>query len=207
MEENGNMKWNSTDGYVTYKVALNFLEEALGVSSLNFSVKPDLAPYTTKILEYLNKKIVGIGEDSDMIDKVQLILDTYDYGETYIVNLDSDTLAAEVGVTDSLTDTNDVLYHQERFVYSWTNLITSLAERLKIQYMSLLYQPTSQGCSCNCGVGDNWKSYESYTSGINPEDEEYSSYDFTGATTSTLSNTDCSCGTERMKSEYLSSNA
>lgn len=202
------MIWNSTDGYIEYKQALNYLEGSLELSGINFVLRTELAPYMTKIIEYLNKNLINLGDDSDITTKIQSIFDTFDYGANKIVGLDALTLAGEVGVTDTGTETDtDVHYKQDLFVFSWTNLLTSLEERLKLQYASLLYQAPSQGCGCSCANGETWKDFENYTSGVTPEDEEYSSYDFTGATTSPYSSTSgCSCGGERMKSEYMSSN-
>ena len=202
------MKWDSSEGYIEYKQALNFLNNTLEIKNLNYVLRTELAPYMTRIIQYVNKKLITAGEDIDLVDKIQLMFDTFDYGANMIVNLDGHGLASEVGVLDTGTETDtDVLYSQDRFIFSWSNFMTSLVERLKTQYASLLYQAPSQGCSCSCANGETWKDFEAYSSGVYPEDEEYSTYDFTGTTTSPYTSTSgCSCGGERMKTEYLSSN-
>ena len=196
------MKWNNSEGYVEYKQALEFVENSLQINELNFVIRPALAPYMTRILQYLVKRLIILGDDSDILEKLQEIFDTFDYGADKIVDLNAEDLADEVGVLD-VDEEDEVKYEQDRFVFSWSNLMTSLVERLKLQYASLLYQAPEQGCSCSCGNGETWKDFEAYTSGIWPEDEEYSTYDFGGVRTSPYTSTSgCACGGQRLKSNY-----
>lgn len=195
------MKWDSSEGYVEYKQALNFLDTTLEIKNLNYVLRTELAPYMTRIIQYVNKKLITLGDDAEMTDKLQLVFDTFDYGAELIIGYKADTLAGEVNVLDTGTEVDgDTMYSKDRFIFSWTNFMTSLVERLRTQYASLLYQAPSQGCSCSCANGETWKDFEAYSSGVNPEDEEYSTYDFTGTTTSPYQSTSgCSCGGERMK--------
>ena len=195
------MTWNNSDGYVEYKQALNYLENSLGITKFNFVLRQELAPYITRILQYINKNLIVLGDDVSMIDKLQEVFNTFDYGANLIIGLDTEILANEVGVLEE--GEGDIEYEQDRFVFSWSNTLTSLVERLKLQYASLLYQAPEQGCGCSCANGETWKDFESYSSGIWPEDEEYSTYDFEGVKTNPYTSTSgCSCGGQRMKNSY-----
>jgi hypothetical protein len=227
MEESGKvMKWNSSDGYFEYKVALKNLQESLGIDVVDYIIRPELAPYLTRILQYLNKKLILLGDSSEISEKLQEVFDTFDYGANLIVNLEAYRLAKEIGVTDEDDDKDphsegsgdtgesDVLdddiedeeevvgegtvpYEQDRFIFCWSNVMSSLVIRLKIQYASLLYEPTQQGCPCCCGKGESWKDWEGYASGVYPEDEEYTNYAFAETTShwnTTASRRECGCG-------------
>lgn len=229
MEESGKMKWNSSDGYFEYKTALKSLQDSLGIGTVDYVVRPELAPYLTKILQHIVKKLILLGDSADMSEKLQEIFDTFDYGADLIVDGRAYNLAREIGVTDEEDDKDpttessydetgegDVLdddepdtsedtevgegivpYDQDRFVFSWSNVMSSLVTRLKIQYASLLYEPVQQGCPCCCGKGESWKDWEGYTSGVYPEDEEYSNYSFAETSNhwkTTASQRECGCG-------------
>ena len=197
------MKWTNEEGYIDYKQSLHYLKDSLGINYLNFVLREELAPYMTRIIQYLSKKLVTLGEDASILDKLNLIFNTFDYGADLIVNLDGIDLAEEVGVLD-VSEDDEVKYEQDRFIFSWSNLMTSLVELLKLQYASLLHEPVKQGCPCICGNGETWKDFESYTSGVWPEDEEYQTYDLTKTvnTTAFTSLSGCGCGGQRMKSNY-----
>ena len=70
--------------------------------------------------------------------------------------------------------------------------------------IKVIHEPVKQGCPCICGNGETWKDFESYTSGVWPEDEEYQTYDLTKTvnTTAFTSLSGCGCGGQRMKSNY-----
>lgn len=218
------MKWDANEGYYIYKSNLTQLQDALGINTVDWDVRQELAPYLTKILQYLNREIIDrTGESGDMSQKLQVIFDIALYGADMIVSNQSYALAQEVGVTDESdnnnpsstdgqeTDEGDVLdddipeddetpwegttpYVGDRFVFSWANVLGTLVTRLKIQYASLLYEPTAQGCPCCCGykAGDSQKDLESWTSGVYPEDEEYSTAPTQTATT-VMSRNECGC--------------
>ncbi len=218
------MKWDASEGYYTYKANLTQLQSALEISTVDWDVRQELAPYLTKILQYLNKELINRADGStDMSQKLQVIFDIALYGADMIVSNQSYALAQEVGVTDESdnnnpsstdgqeTDEGDVLddgdedegqtawegttpYVGDRFVYSWANILGTLVTRLKIQYASLLYEPETQGCPCCCGytAGNTQKDIESWTSGVYPEDEEYSTAPTQTATT-VMSRNECGC--------------
>lgn len=215
------MKWNSKEGYVEYKAALDGVMNSLGLGAVDFTVRSELAPYLTGILRYLNKKLILLGSD-DILEKLQEIFNIFDYGADLIVADEGLQLAKEVGIwiegeeinpssgddenedgeegevlddgdedeeeeneNDETTEDFDLIpYDQDRFIFSWTNVMSCLVTRLKLQYSSLLTEPTIQGCGCCCGKGETWQDWESYSSGVWPEDEEYGTYDYGTTTTS-----------------------
>lgn len=77
-------------------------------------------------------------------------------------------LAEEVGI-----DYESDLYIQDRFVFSWADLLGTLCLRLKFQYAHLFKQEVDDTCGCNCGRGQTEEDYESWVSGVYPEDYEY----------------------------------
>ena len=71
------MKWNSKEGYVEYKAALDGVTNSLGLGAVDFTVRSELAPYLTGILRYLNKKLILLGSD-DILEKLQEIFNIFD---------------------------------------------------------------------------------------------------------------------------------
>ena len=101
------MKWDATEGYYLYKANLTQLQEALGINTVDWDVRQELAPYLTKILQYLNREIIDrTGESDDMSQKLQVIFDIALYGADMIVSNQSYSLAQEVGVTDESDNNN-----------------------------------------------------------------------------------------------------
>lgn len=205
------IKWDAEEGYLQYKVVLSDLMKRLGLSAVDYHVRPELAPYITKILEFVDKKLVLLGDDADILEKLNTIFDLFDYGADLIVALNADTLATEVGVYDGKTDTpnnqdepeenNDdeyITYSKDRFIFSWTNVMSCLVTRLKLMYASLLVEPVSQGCACCCGsTGETYKDWEAWSSGIYPQDEEYDINDYQLGTTQNYGiskGSQCTCG-------------
>ena len=210
MEENGNMIWNSETGYLEYKVALDSLMSRLGIGITDFIVRPELSPYLTRILIYLNQQLVLLGDDAEMSEKLQKMFDIFDHGAELIIADSARNLAEEIGQLDEsdeiVENTGEeeeeneyyVPYDQDRFIFSWTNVLSSLITRLKIQYANLLVDEVStQGCGCCCAKGESYKDWESYRSGVWSDEEEYNSYDL-GNSTSTwrvgANISQCGCG-------------
>lgn len=211
------MKWNPEKGYLDYKMALADLQRRLGTKVIDFEVRPELAPYLTGIIQYLDRKLILLGDNPDITDTLNTIFETFAYGADKIIALLAGELAEEIGLfdgdddpsggdidpgdddegpslddedldkrltegpvlddgsedPDSHHDWEYVEYEQDRFVFCWTNVMSCLQTRLKIQYASLLEEPVSTDCYCCCGTGESWKDWESYSSGVYPEDEEY----------------------------------
>ena len=212
------IKWNAEEGYLQYKVVLSDLMKRLGLGAVDYHVRPELAPYITKILEFVDKKLVLLGDDADILEKLNTIFDLFDYGADLIVALNADTLATEVGVYDGKTDAPEnqdepdgnennseedqdgeyIIYSRDRFIFSWTNVMSCLVTRLKLMYASLLVEPVSQGCACCCGsTGETYKDWEAWSSGIYPQDEEYDINDYQLGTTQNYGiskGSQCTCG-------------
>jgi hypothetical protein len=213
------IKWNADEGYLQYKVALSDLMKRLGLGAVDYHVRPELAPYITKILEFVDKKLVLLGDDADILEKLNTIFELFDYGADLIVALQADTLATEVGVYDeeipteeeTLDDQDDteeeesneeegdyIIYSRDRFIFSWTNVMSCLVTRLKLMYAGLLVEPVSQGCACCCGsTGETYKDWEAWSSGIYPQDEEYDINDYQLGTTQNYGiskGSQCTCG-------------
>lgn len=173
------MKWNDKRGYLTYQSALQSLKAQLGISNIDYTLRCELAPYITYILDYLNKRIILLGS-TDLKIKLQEIFDIFELGTDKIVSGAVLDLVWELGIDtgDIYVDDEEIPYNQDRFVFSWSNIMTALVVRLKFQYAALLAQPESNECPCSngCGHGQSTSDFESWQSGVYPEDEEYSYY-------------------------------
>lgn len=186
------MYWDKEDCYPVFVEARDFLLRKLGIPQLDFSRREVLIPYFTAILKYLNKRLILLGTD-DIKSLVQEVFDTFDYGADLICDKHVLDLTVEVGIP-----TDDINYDQDRFVFSWTDFMTSLCMRLKFQYAYLFTQDYDGDC-CKCGAkGQTWKDYESWMSGVYPEDEEYDrcNYTRTNSAWSTSRSSYCECQRE-----------
>ena len=192
------MIWDNKKGYQEYKESLGNIKNSLGLTNDDswFLINQDLAPYITSILKWISGKLIEQGENADIKDKLGLIFDLFEDGSEKIIALEGKSLAEEIGIeTEKLSpdDPNYLTYEQDRFIFSWTNILSSLVEHLKLQYASILQDPITQGCPCSCGKGETIKDWESYTSGIYPEDEEYSEYGLRGVPSTTSPIPECTC--------------
>lgn len=100
----------------------------------------------------------------------------------------------------------DIEYDQDRFIFCWTNLLTALYVRLKFQYAYLFVDEYDGEC-CKCGAkGQTEYDYETWTSGVYPEDEMYdrSLYYRTNTAwgvTRVIKDVDCGCYRKRDNSD------
>lgn len=178
------MKWNDERGYLTYSSVLKSLKSILGIAQIDFILRCELAPYITKILQYINSRLILLGEDVDIKTCINEVFEIYDVGSDKIVTGATKELAFEIGIDtneDVCPSNEEIPYNQDRFVFSWTNILTALVVRLKFQYSSLLVQPIDTDCPCDeCGnsKGQTVADFESWKSGVFPEDESYSWYNF-----------------------------
>jgi len=191
------MKWNSENGYVDYTSSLELVKTILGIGVVDFEVRQELAPYLTYIMKYLSKELVLLGE-TDIKEKLQKIFDIHSDGADLIVDNNAETLADLIGIDTTPIETEseeEINYNQDRFIFSWTNILSCLVTRLRIMYASLLEDPIAQGCPCECGIGETRKDWEKYISGVWPEDEEYSNYSLetTASWRVTSSIPECTC--------------
>lgn len=175
------MKWNNESGYLTYQSSLNSIKSLLGITAIDIMERCELMPYYTYILKYLNDRILLL-TDTSIKSRIQEVFDIFSYGTDKIICNSALDLAWDLGIetTDIYLEGREIPYNQEYLVFSWSNLMTALSVRLKFQYSHLLYQNTNTGecyCCCNgCSVGETTSDHESWSSGVYPEDEEYSGY-------------------------------
>ena len=187
------MTWDTTLCNIIFTQVLSYLKSTLCLQQLDIYNLSDeenldnitleenniprsalLLPYHTVILEYINQKLIELGTD-EIKPKIQKILDIFDWGADLICTTRAKELADCIGV-----DTENELYDQDRFVFSWTNLMTSLCLRLKLQYLYLFEQTINLDCcSCDKAKGQTQEDYESWTSGVYPNDEVYDRTNYT----------------------------
>lgn len=197
------MIWKSKEGFRDYNISLSSLKKLLGIEMVDYEVRPELAPYLVYIIKHLNNLLVDAGESAGIIDKLKVIFDEQERGADMIVNLNGIELAKEIGIETDNTwgSVNDffVPYEEDIFVFCWSNVMSSLITRLKIQYAHLLVDPIVQGCKCTCGTGETTKDWEKYTSGVWPEDEKYSNLDYGTTSSWRLGNdkSECTCCNRR----------
>lgn len=187
------MTWEYQECYILFSQYSEYLKSSLGISQLDYYLdKQVLLPYYTQITKYLNERLIILGSD-DIMTKITEILRIFSYGADLICNEGTLDLAYEVGVPSG-----DEEFDRDRFVFSWTNALTSLCMRLKFQYANLFVEDQNWDC-CTClPKGQTVKDYESWTSGIYPEDEEYDRSNYTRSnsawsTTSGQKNRNCGC--------------
>ena len=165
------MKWDNKTGYISYNNYLNTVKVYLGISGIDYNMRCELAPYITYILGYVSNRLILVGEGMDIKNYIQEIFDIFDYGSDKIISGGALDLAREIGITTDPTD--EIVYDQDRFVFSWSNVLTALVMRIKYQYANLLTQPIITDCPCDCSRGQTTKDYENWTSGVYPEDENW----------------------------------
>ena len=164
------MVWDYEDCYIKYLQASDYLKGQLGISQLDLdSDRKVLLPYQTQILEYLNTRLIKLGSD-DIKTKINEIFDSFSWGADLICSEAALELAREVGI-----GVGDELYDQDRFVFSWADLMSTLRMRLKQQYSYLFSDSDGDDdcCGCCAGKGQTTEDYESWQSGVYPEDETY----------------------------------
>lgn len=180
------MKWNDKTGYITYKVALQNIKSYLGISEIDYFMRCELAPYITYILDYISKRLVLLSEDSGIKEYIQEVFTIREEGESKIIYGAVDELRSEVGIDNGeiYVENSEIPYVEDRFIYSWSNIMTALIVRIKFQYAGLLAQNPNNDCPCGdtCYPGQTIKDFESWTSGVYPEDEEYSYYNYKDVT-------------------------
>lgn len=165
------MVWDYEDCYIKYLQVSDYLKGALGISQLDLDLdRKVLLPYQTQIIDYLNIRLIKLGSD-DIKAKIEEIFDAFSWGADLICSEAALELARQVGI-----GIEDELYDQDRFVFSWSDLMSTLRLRLKLQYAYLFADSDSDDdcCSCcGCGKGQTTEDYESWQSGVYPEDESY----------------------------------
>jgi hypothetical protein len=167
------MKWDSQTGYTRYVTAETNIKAFLGISQLDNYIDSEnlLFPYVTYILEYVNNKLITLGIDTDIKQKINEVYRIFEQGSEKIIHEETMNLVREIGI--STEESDEIPFSRDRFVFSWTNLLSTLCLRLKFQYAHLFKQESDGEC-CHCGTrGQTTKDFESWTSRVYPDDEEY----------------------------------
>lgn len=162
------MTWDLETCYYEYQEAISYLLKSLGLVQLDHVKNREvLYPYYLQIIKYINKELMCNTEDN-IKSKIQKIIEIADHGSELICTKEALSLALEVGV-----DKDSENYDQDRFVFSWADMLGTLILRLKFQYAGLFTQEYDDTCGCQCGKGQTEEDYESWVSGVYPEDYEY----------------------------------
>ena len=169
------MKWNEQEGYINYSTSLASIRSMLGVGALDFYLRPELSPYVTYILCYLNRKLINLGV-VDIKTYIQEVFDIFDHGADLIIVGAAFDLAIEVGIDtgDVWIEGQEVPYMQDRFIFCWSNVLTTITQILRLSYSGLFAQE-EEDCPCKCGgtrITTN-KENDEWSSGIYPNDENY----------------------------------
>lgn len=184
MEESGKIMTDERD-YLDYLWSIEALDNILGVRTIDFYTGRDvLFPYISKIVRYLIDNIyLELGNSGTIEDKLTLVEEIFEKGADYICSEKAKDLAEEV--LGKLSEN----YDQDRFVFCWSNVMSTILMRLKLQ--NPVKENKNRECGCCCGKGDSWETWEDFTSGVYPEDENYEKEE-----TQTISTTEtnvCGC--------------
>ena len=129
------MTWDIETCYYEYQEATSYLLKSLGITQLDHVKNREvLYPYYTQIIKYLNRELMCNTEDN-IKAKVQKIIDLMDAGSEKICTTRARELGEEVGI-----EVTSEYYDQDRFVFSWADLMGTLGLRLKFQYAYLWKQ-------------------------------------------------------------------
>lgn len=162
------MTWDLEQCYFEYQESITYLLKTLGLTQLDHTKNREvLYPYYNQELRYLNRELM-INTEDNIKAKIQKVYEVADNGSTMICTSRARDWAEEIGV-----ETESENYDQDRFVFSWADLLSTLILRLKFQYAHLFAQEYDDDCGCSCGRGDTIEKYESWVSGVYPEDYEY----------------------------------
>ena len=176
--------------YSKFLQVSEYLKSILGLPILDLDTSREvMLPYQVSSIEYLNEKLIELGTE-DLKTLVEKVFEVYSTGADHICGKEALVWAGEIGVSD-FPD-----YDQDVFVFSWSNFMSTLCLRLKFQYPDLFIQDDdgSDCCNCNCGKGDTISDFESWRSGVYPEDEQYDRSNYLRTTTAWGVEKDRFCG-------------
>lgn len=186
------MVWNYDECYIKYQQVSKYLCDMLGISQLDCDLNHACyLPYQTQIIDYLNTRLITLGTD-DIKARIQEVFDVFDWGADLICSQAALELAREVGV-----GSEDPEYDQEKFVFAWADLMSTLGLRLRLQYSYLFAENAEEceNCCCCGGKGQGIEDYESWQSGVYPNDEVYdrANYDRVHTSWKVSRNRYCEC--------------
>ena len=163
------MIWD--DSYIyRHEQAETFLKQKLGLTQLDYwSERAVLIPYYYYIINYLDTQLTNLGTD-DIKELVEEVLRIFEWGGDLIITHRTHDLAEYIGFFDG---ESNMEFDQEYFVFCWADFMSTLRLRLKFQYGYLFAQEPDGEC-CVCGArGQTETDYESWESGVYPDDECY----------------------------------
>ena len=165
------MLWDSDECYLKFVQVSDFLKGMLGISQLDIDLdRKVLLPYQTQIIDYLNMRLIKLGTEN-IKARIDEVFDAFSWGADLICSEAAIELGRQVGI-----GTENEQYDQDRFVFSWADLMSTLRLRLKLQYAYLFASDDSgldDNCCCCHSAGETVADYESWQSGVNPNDEVY----------------------------------
>lgn len=167
------MKLMSKEELIVCNTFLKTIEDSLQLSKILIDSRCETVPYLYYILKDLLFKIDDPSIES-LKDKIEVVLEEFERGSFLITNRGTLDLAWGLGI--DTTDTGEIPYDQDTFVYSWTGFMSTLVTQVRLQHSTLLYSPPSTDCPpCSecIGKGDTTSDFENWTSGVYPEDEAY----------------------------------
>lgn len=144
------------DEYISYLGNLENIKRVLGIAGINIVVRPETKLYVTKIYQYLWENLATIDEHKDRIQKVE---DIFSEGSDLICNREADKL------WESINESSDTIDY-EIFTFTWSNILSTILERLRIQYADLYITPIDYDCPGNCKPGETQGDWENYRSGV-----------------------------------------
>ena len=169
MEENGKIMElkDSEREFLDYLWSIEALDNLLGIRTIDFYTGRDvLFPYISRIIRFIVDNIYrDLGNSGSIEEKITLVEQLFEHGADYICSERAKELGDEV-----LGDTEEN-YDQDRFVFCWSNVMSVILMRLRIQ--NPLKEERNSNCGCCCSRGDSWKTWDNYISGVYPEDENY----------------------------------
>lgn len=126
---------------VAYKSSITNLKALLGLGCFHIIEKEEFMPYIGRVIEKLNTWIT-LEDKSEHQDNVKLFVEYYNDG---LSKLTTGELPGEYGYED-LSDSE-----RDCFIFSWTNIFTTLYLELLYSYPSLF---TTAPIDCHecCGI-------------------------------------------------------
>ena len=158
------MEWDNTY-YAKLEQASTYLKTKLGISTLDYwKTRAALTPYYYYIINHLTEVLINSGTE-DLKSLIQLVLDTFEWGGDLIIAHNTQELGETIGLGDE--------FFHDYLDFCWGDFMSTLCLRLKFQYAYLFAQEPDGEC-CVCGArGQTETDYESWESGVYPEDECY----------------------------------
>lgn len=192
------MVWDDSY-YLKHEQAETYLKQILGLTQLDYwKERQVLIPYFYYIINYLDQQLTDLGTE-DIKELVEEVFRIFEWGGDLIIDHKACLLAYKIGCINlnelgigpsdpekysddllpkdwasiEIDGESEIAFNRTYFVFCWSNLMSTLCLRLKFQYGYLFAQEPDGEC-CVCGArGQTETDYESWESGVYPEDECY----------------------------------